>query len=528
MNNCNYKLGLTLTKNDFGVEIAGNDFISPSASITHQASHLVKENEISDMELTTCETNVHTSGDGDSLRASLCLCSPESLLKPLRALETTVLHASQHEHLSTNDTMPNPATHSYLNSLPNEDHARFTNIAMEFTCQDTAHLSTNSDLHSTCEVTSLRSTIHPPTTSNKSSDEHSNCDTDIPVNVNTAAIHTPSQSKISSDQCITRVPPHPLKLKQTPSKTMLLLASPYTETPRCEGIVHLDTPIADDDMHCGNTTTDTCTNKSLVQGCDDQHIFTDQQNIMQKCLNSSQSSNGETTSLHNSDIECKPCHGHSSPVMSNDAHHNWLQNTDHNGLILVPVGCSPASQTPASTVSQFNNEISSNDVTCALPLPPASAPRADELTAAFTTEADTNNETLIINSPQVVPVKNSVESNVSGDSHSLSFIGDLSTSQGPRLVRQSLRMSPSVFSKFLTKLECDRSILVDSSNINNTEDHTTPVSSDTLSVLSSSLASTHIASESDRVNSDEDKDSSMTSQGMIGTFSALLEKLTKR
>ena len=523
MNNRNYKLlGLTLTENDFGVEIAGNDFISPSANITHQVSHPVKENEISDMELTNCETNVHASGDGDSLRASLCLCSPESLLKPLRALETTLLHASQHKHLPTNDALPNPATHSYLNSLPNEDHTRLTNIAMEFTCQDTAHLSTNADHHSTCKVT-LRSTLHPPNTNDKSNDEHSNCnlDTDIPVNVNTAVIHTPSQSNISSDQSITRVPPHPLKLKQTPSKTMLLLASPYTETPHREGIVHLDTPVADDDMHCGNATTDTCTNKSLVQGCDDQNIFTDQENIMQKSLNSSQNSDGETTSLHNSDIECKPCHGHSSPV---DAHHNWLQNTDHNGFVLVPVGCSPASQTPASTT---NDEISSN-VTCALPLPLAPAPRVDELTAAFITEADTNNETLVINSPQVVPIKRTVEPNESGDFHSLSFIGDLSTSQGPRLVRQSLRMSPSVFSKFLTKLERDRSILADRSNISNVVDDTTPVDSDTVSVLSSSLASTHIASTSDRVNSDEDKDSSMTSQGTVGTFSALLEKLTKR
>ena len=516
--NCNFQLGLTLTENDFGVDITGNDKVSMSANTTHQASHLVKENEISDMELTNCETTVHASGD--SPRASLCLCSPESLLKPLRAHETI---ASEHEHLATNERLSNPTACSHLTSLSDEDRSRLTNVTMEFTCQHTAQLSINADIHSVCELTSFRSTMHPPNTNNISKDDHSNCnlDTDIPVNIHTAAIHTPSRSIISSDQGITRVPPHPLKLKQTPSKTMLLLASPYTETPHCEGIVHVDTPLADGDMHCGNTTADMCTNKSLVPSYDSQHILTDQENIVQKCKED------ETTSLQNSDIEHEPCHDHSSPVVSNDVHHNWLQNTDHSGFALVPVSCSPALQTPASTVSQSNPEIpfdvTSTDQPFALSLPPASL--VDELTAASTTEAVTSDEILVINSPQVIPVRYGVEPNISGDFHSLSFIGDLSTSQGPHLVRQSLRMSPSVFSKFLTKLDCDKSIPVDRSGI---VDDNIKNGSDTVSMLSSSLATTHITDTSDRVNRDEDKDSSMTSPSTIGTFSALLEKLTKR
>ena len=518
-----------MTENDFGVEVAGNE---PSASITHQVSHLVKDNEVSDMELTNCETNVQPSGG--SPRTSLCLCSPESLLKPLRALETTVMHEGQHvpcECLAVNDLLPNPATHSCINGLPNEDHSKLTSVTMEFTCQDTAHLSINSDLNSTCEVKSLRSTVHPPNTghqSNESNDEHPNCNlhadtsSTVPVNVDTTAIHTPNQSNISSDQYVTRVPPRPIKLKQTPSKTMLFLASPYTETPHREGIVRFDPPVAGDDiMHRGIVTTGVCTSKSLTQGSNDQHILTNQEN-MWECLNNSQSKEGEATSLHNSDIEHKPRHGHSSSIVSNDiSHHNWLQNSDHNGFALVPVGSSPAFQMPVSTVSQSSHEISSN-MTCvhqplALPIPPASI--VDELTATPTTETDSNNETLVINSPQVVPVKYSVEHSVSGDFNSLSFIGDLSTSQGQRLVRQSLRMSPSVFSKFLTKLEHDRS----NSSAEDVED----ITQDTVSVLSSSLACTHIASTSDRVSSDEDKDSSVTGQGTTGTFSALLEKLTK-
>lgn len=472
-------------------------------------SHLVKENEVSDMELTNCETTVHASGD--SPQASLCLCSPESLLKPLRARETTVLHASEHEHLATNETLSNPTACSHLTSLPDEDHSRLTNVTMEFTCQHTAQLSTNTDVHSECEVTSFRSTMHPPNTNNKSKDDHSSCnlDMDIPVN-----IHTPSQSNISSDQCVTRVPPHPLKLKQTPSKTMLLLASPYTETPHREGIVHVDTPLADGDMHCGNTTADMCSSKSSVPNYDSQHILINQENILQKCKED------EAISLQNLDIEHEPCHDHSSPVVLNDDHHNWLQNTNHSGFALVPVSCSPAPLTPASTVSQSNPEIcfdvTSTDQLFALPLPPASL--VNELTAASTTEAVTSDETLVINSPQVIPVKYGVEPSVSGDIHSLSFIGDLSTS----LVRQSLGMSPSIFSKFLTKLDCDKSIPVDKSDIVNEN------ASDTVSMLSSSLATTHITDSSDRVNSDEDKDSSMTSPSTIGTFSALLEKLTKR
>ncbi len=514
-----------MTENDFGVEIAGNDCISPSANITHQVSHVVKENEVSDMDLTNCETTIHASGDSQT---SLCLCSPESLLhKPLRALETTVLHTTQHEHSATctSEALPNPTTHSHLNSLPDEDHSRLTNVTMEFTCQHTAQLSMNTDVHSSCEITSFRSSMYPPNTNNKSKDDHSNCnlDMDIAMNASTAAIHTPSQPTISSDQRIKRVPPHPLKLKQTPSKTMLLLASPYTETPHREGIVHVDTPPADGDMHCGNTTTDTCTSKSSVPSCDAHHVLADQESIIQKCKE------GETISLHNLDIEHELCHGQSSPIVSNDAHHNWLQNTDHNGFALVPVGCSPASQTPASTVSQSIPEISSNvasiDRAFALPLPPASL--VDELTAASTIEGVSNDETLVINSPQVIPVKHGVQPNVSGDFHSLSFIGNLSTSQGPYLVRQSLRMSPSVFSKFLTKLDCDKSIPVDRSDV---MDDNIQNGSDNVSMLSSSLASTHIADTSDRVNSDEDKDSSMTSPDTctVSTFSALLEKLTRR
>ena len=521
-------------ENDFGVEIAGNDYVSPSASITHQVSHLVKDNEVSDMELTNCETNVHASSG--SPQTSLCLCSPESLLKPLRALETTVIHASQHmpcEHLAANDLLPNPTMNSCINSLPIEDQSKLTSVTMEFTCQDTAHLSINSDLNSICEVKPLKSNIHPPITrgqSNESNDEHSNCNlhadasSTIPVNVDTTAIHTPSQSNISSDQYVTRVPPHPLKLKQTPSKTMLLLASPYTETLHCEGIVHLDAPVVSvDTVHHSIATTNTCTNKSLVQGSDNQHILTDQENMWEH-LNSSQSKEGEANSLHNSDIKHKPCHDHSSPVVSNDeediSHHNWLEDSNHNGFALVPVGSSPASQMPASTVSQLNHD----NVMCVHQPFALVVPRVDELTATPTTETNSSDETLVINSPQVVPVKYSVDPNVTGDFHSLSFIGDLSTSQGPHPVRQSLRMSPSVFSKFLTKLERDRSILMDSSNVENVVEDTTQ---DSVSVLSSSLACTHIASTSDRVNSDEDKDSSVTDQSSTGTFSALLEKLTK-
>ena len=472
-------------------------------------SQLVKENEISDMELTNCETTVHTGSD--SPPASLCLCSPESLLKPLRALETTILHASQHEHLAENDALPNPTMRSYLSGLPNEDRSRVTNITMEFTCQDTAHLSTDSDLHLICEVPSLRSSIDPPNTNSKSNDDHSSCnrDTDIPSNVNTAAAHTPSQS---SDQFITKVPPQPLKLKQTPSNTKLLLASPYTDTPHREGIVYLDTPVADDDLHCDNTTTNTLTNMPLEQGCDNHHVLNQENSV-------------HTISLRNPDIEHKPCHDLSSPAVLNDTHHNWLQDADRSGFALVPVSCSPVSQMPASTVSQPNHEISSS-VNQPFPLPPSPASLVDYLTAAST--IDTGDEMLVINSPQVVPVKCSAEPNVSGDLHSFSFIGDLSMSQGSRLLRQSLRMSPSVFSKFLTKLESDRSVPVDSSDINGTMDDSAQISSDTVSMLSSSLASTHITNTSDHVNSDEDKDSSMTSQGTIGTFSALLQQLIKR
>ena len=480
------------------------------------------------MELTNCETKNCVSP-----QVSLSLYSPESMLKPSRALETTMLHPSQHvscESLATNDASPSPAMPSYADSQPEEDCCKLTDVTMEITCEDSAHLDPNSDLNSskisTCTVKSRH----------QSNGEHSDCNrsSSIPANVNKAVI--PSQSTSSSDQHVTRIPPNPFKPKQTPSKTMLLLASPYIETPHCEGIVHLDTPVHNGDIPCGNTTK-----KSLAHDSDDKHILSDQEG-MWKLLNSNQSvpPEGETTTHSYLDVECirnRPCHDHSSSVVSNDVAHplayNWLQNTDNASFALVD--SSPVSRMPADSNNHSNHEISSNLI-CTPQPSVLSAPlvvRAEESqfrTAVPPIKANTNDKRLSIKSPEMIPVKCGIDPNInvtcSFDSFSLT--GDLTLSQEEFLMHQSLRMSPSVFSKFFAKLECDRS--VENSNINMEDTARMSSSNDAVSVLSSSLASTHITSTSNQERHEkysEHNCSSVSNRGTTGQFSALLETLNK-
>lgn len=466
--------------NDFGDEnqMKGGGEVPQIASNVDGVSQLVsftciKDSEVSDMELTNCEMN--TQG---SPQESFSLCSPESLLKPGRAHEVT----------------QSSMTFNTNNANSQEESLKYSNGTMDITCMSdhediTCTLCTCTHSERSSSTHSTESLMHvQPSKSDATevqSSEYIECDNEssngtcniqvspsqsVQLGVAKADTHTTSEPRKE----IHRIPPNVLKMKQTPSKPTLLVASPYMRTPQCEGIVH----------HIKTSHSPEAFSPVLKKGTD--------------------------ISTH--PLTC-----------------NWLQDADNTSFALVD--SSPSTQIHAGSMCQSRPEnsctISQSFLSQLLPAP---LPTRNEVQKAVATiKANTQAasiEHLVIESPEIVPIQRRIDPCATDNAlhfNSLSTLNDITSSQEDCLNCQSLMMSPSIFSKFLTNLKCDRSIHF----LENTELSPKNVS---VCVLSPSLDHSQITR-----NAAMDKEcahgkcvTSSSSRNVTAPFSVLLEMLQER
>lgn len=444
------------------------------------------------MELTNCEPT--------NSQLSFSLCSPMSLLKPSKASESA-RSAACDEYSSERMVCGQRS------------------IAMDITCEDTCGTlsKTNSDMPSTtCTMQSLHCTTSDFACAQKSRSQVNNTDQSdqgsftlqgsFPLQVHNTIDNADAANEENStlpiDQLIQRNTPNSLKAKQTQSKSMLLLASPYLKQAAYEKKVMLH------NSGTPGSSKAKCVEKSFLQESD---YRTDKQ--CSKDHNTRPLYNAETTFYKESDSEECTCSGVCVPhppalngcdnVALGTPHlHvcNWLQDSNSPSLALIE--SSPASTEHADSVNHSNYDASSMvPLVCtqqSLSLDPLVTSVEDLPLQKAVATIKANSEALnsvkvTLQSPEVVPILRGTSSITS-----LSSLKDNSAYQQDGHMSQSIMMSPSVFSKFLTKLKSDKSIICTENSQADVEDIAHSYPADQVSLLSSSLCQTHITATEDK------------------------------
>ena len=456
------------------------------------ASQSANDIDFCDMELTNCETNVH-----GSLQDSFSLCSPESLLKPLRSSELTMnstcvsavlcqalvpyessgIHTSEKSFNIVKDIAceDNAAAEAICDAQSNKIEPSSTRAA-DINCSH----SDESFSHTTCEEDTL-----PQTNSCVCSTENS--DVQLPLSCATEVVHTltsKTQDRFNLRELNSTLetsmkthelevvpctchhtsvnPPSLPMMKQMQSK--LLLVSPYLEAHTSGGGIHPAT--SECCVRCITADGDTSIHES---GCIKSLCKVDNQLTKdQSCEyvpfhhNKTANSYAEVGLSHHARSEFCSALGESMfPKVSGvDTECNWLQNSGNNSIHL-----GRTLELHVNSVDQSNCELS-RTMTCAQSLtssvPPflqiEDSPLQKAVSSAKATTEQTDDKKLEIESPEVLPIQKRTKGSPYVSSNSLSFLEDLTTyQQGSG--GQSVMMSPSVFSKFLATLKCDRSIL---------------------------------------------------------------------
>ena len=405
------------------------------------------------MELTSCETNILSSS-----HESLSLCSPESLLKPLRAPKTkknnlcseaVLCSSSDCDTFSADkDTLTASISTNYLVDAENKQ----SSFSLDITCEDEVLSGTDSDIHSPASKMQLGCTLHGLGSKNK---DGSKADIDAIRQLKFATQHTKRNA------------PNQLKVDQMPSKPMLLLASPYLKQPSWDESVVLPSNgavLSDKSVEMFMTEESNCTIDKQVESKEQNTLPFDDKPI-QVCMHDELSSqhtrytlcdeNGVFPSLGLNDRDTTPAHLC-----------NWLQDSIDTSFPLV------------DSSQASNNED----------------PPLQNVIATIKANAESLHEVkMIIESPEVVPVQSKVEHPLSVSFNSSRSLKGVVSCQQDRFKCQSMLMSPSLFSKFLIKLKCDKSILcIENSSVDNI-DTTQSFPKDNVNQLSSSLAQAHIS-----------------------------------
>lgn len=499
-----------------------------AADHEQQATQLVKDDEVCDMELTNCETNVHAN-----LLGSFSLCSPESLLKPLIDPETTnndvLLDAVVHQSVVSCEPS---ATNKELLCTGNHSNEKFSNVTMDITCEDNAIPETNSNMHTTGND-KIQLPLPSATDANEAfpycTDSHTLKSNDVTMDitcVDTALVETNSDmhsmktgeiqprrtcgadvicrhnssyrdGSINADHqdmiksipltsaAVTNVATDELKVvmsasqhtemivrnllkaKQRQPKSGLLVASPYLEQHTVGGIVHAGTYVLSEKSLQRNTVI--CVDNSMIQ---DSSLEENSQSLKdQEC---------KGTAIQGGDVDLTTNKGKVCPSFGetlflavnyegdNTVHVcNWLEDVNNNSFALVD-SKSP-SQTHTDSVYSPSHELSST-VRCAQPLASSmhQHTRSEDFCLQKAVAAVKANTELAkdqkpkVKSPKVVTIRKKSEllpSDHSVSLNSVSSVEDNSTYQKGDVLCQGVMMSPSVFSKFLTTLKCNRSIL---------------------------------------------------------------------
>lgn len=494
-----------------------------------QATQSVKDDEVCDMELTNCETNVHVN-----LLESFSLCSPESLLKPLRTSETAIhnvhLDAVVHQSVvpcepsSTNEELLYTGHHTNekLSNVPMditcEDNAipetnsdmhatesdkiqlplsganevfpccadshtlKSSNTTMDITCADNALVETNSDIHSTeiqprrsfgTDVIYVHDSSYQDSLKNVDDQDTGSLQEPVPLTSDTVTNVATDELGVvmSASQHNQMIVQNLLKTKQRKSKSVLLVTSPYLEQHTNDGSVHSGTYILrEKSLQCNAVM---CADYSVIQ--DSVHEENSQSPEDQECKHTT-----DKITLQDEEVDlatgkrmvCPSLGETRFPEVNYEGDkavhvYNWLEGANNNSFALVDSN-SP-SQTHIDSVYLPSQKLSST-VGCVEYLA-SSIPRHTRFKdfslqkAVVTVKANTESASdgkLEVESPEMVTVQKKSElssSDCNVSLNSLSSLKDISTYQESDIMRQSVTMSPSVFSKFLTMLKCDRSIL---------------------------------------------------------------------
>lgn len=460
-----------------------NDFVGNTSrevngveDVNSQAVQLqVSKEEICDMELTGCDKLAHNSS-----HESFSLCSPESLLKPIVSNGDVLDDTTKKLTFSCKsgaDDDPTIAT-TYAGAGIFSDNIC---IAMDTTRGEDA-LRSISNAHLATSATQL--------------DEHGNdhvftskhdCAMGPSVlcmeHTNTCDLVCTKSKQEPLASIGDRVDKTPFK-KQTPSKPMLLLTSPYLK------------PFAGDRRDESSTAKYMPVNHSkLLESFQKADLF---------CCDSKTCK--QFTEL--TDVPSQAC--------------SWLQDANSSSHLLDPSPVSKLQHTDFVHDSRQKSSIilsSQSSVSKFFPVSLSDSPLESVPKSA-------NDLTLLINSPEVDTIKVAELSSHNNSGHNFHFVKDVTSCYESGSSRQSLIASPSVLSKFLKKLQCDRSMLCIEEDFHIVSEDIRQNSSQQVDLISLSLSHASISNPNEECVDIFNETNTLPHTS--GTFSTLLDILRGR